>query len=305
MTKMLERHPLSALCLDMTPDEFIALQDSIGNEGVQDPIQLFQGKVLDGWHRYSAATGLGMPCPTEQFQGTLEEAKAFVLRKHTRRNWTKEQRALVFASVYAFRAPGRPEKNTALGADLPPTNAEKATVADVSQRTMERATVVARKAIPKVIDAVNSGEIGLKDAEQIAQLPKREQPKATEAVKKERAAKKEQPKPEKGAWRPVGATPRPVVGATIEAMDEMKEKQAVLSEEVDRLSDRLAVAAMSATDEERTLAAETIAGLRATVKRQEVEIRALTASRDSYMTECTELRRQCEKYRNQLTRQRA
>ena len=49
----------------------------------------------------------------------------------------------------------------------------------------------------------------------------------------------------------------------------------VLREEVERLSDRLAVEAMDASEEEKTLAAETIATLRR-------ELLAMTAERDSY-----------------------
>jgi hypothetical protein len=288
--KMLDRHPLSALSGDYTPEEFLALQDSIASDGVQEKVQIFEGMILDGWNRYSIAAGLGMDCPTEEFAGTLEEAKAFVLRKHTRRNWTPSQRAACVAAIRSWLPGGRPKsappENPAPGAEF--STEQLAAEARVSPRTMERAKTVARKAVPQVQKAVIDGDVSLKKAEKIAALPKKDQ---EEALKRP-------------AWRPVPPVPRPVVGATMDAFAEMKEKQAILAEEVDRLTDRLAVACMEATDEERRLAAETLAELRATVKRQEAEIRALTSSRDTYMTECSELRKQCATYRNQLTRSR-
>lgn len=39
----------------MQSDEFQALVDSIESIGVQNPITLLDGMVIDGWHRYKAA----------------------------------------------------------------------------------------------------------------------------------------------------------------------------------------------------------------------------------------------------------
>ena len=75
--------------------------------------------------------------------------------------------------------------------------------------------------------------------------------------------------------------------------------QEVLAEN-EQLKDRLAVAAMDATDEEKELAKETIDELRAIVKNLNVELEAVKKSRDQYQRECNELRKQCKMYQNQL-----
>ncbi len=58
--KALAQHPLSAAFPAMDADDFQSLKDSIENIGVQNPITLYDGMVIDGWHRYTAATELGM-----------------------------------------------------------------------------------------------------------------------------------------------------------------------------------------------------------------------------------------------------
>jgi FtsZ-binding cell division protein ZapB len=70
--------------------------------------------------------------------------------------------------------------------------------------------------------------------------------------------------------------------------------------ENEQLKDRLAVAAMDATDEEKQLAKETIDELRAIVKNLNVELEAVKKSRDQYQRECTELKKQVKMYQNQL-----
>ena len=85
-----------------------------------------------------------------------------------------------------------------------------------------------------------------------------------------------------------------------EFQDDAPDAVAILSEENDRLNDRLAVAAMDATDEERGAAVETISELRAQVKTLEAELHAVRASRDNLMTENNEMKRQIAGQRRQL-----
>ena len=73
-----------------------------------------------------------------------------------------------------------------------------------------------------------------------------------------------------------------------------------LADEVTTLKDRLAAGVMDATEEEKGAALETIESLRAEVKRLEIEVKALKDSRDSYMRENGELKKQCAMQRKQL-----
>lgn len=88
--------------------------------------------------------------------------------------------------------------------------------------------------------------------------------------------------------------------AIAEQLEDTQQAVSVLSEENDRLNDRLAVVAMDASDEEKQAASETIAELRAKIKTLEAELSAVKASRDGAMREVAELKRQCAMQRKQL-----
>jgi hypothetical protein len=288
MTKQLTRHPLSAAMGEMEPESFIELQTSVGKIGVLEPILIFEGKVLDGWNRYQAALGLGVDAPQEPFTGTFEEACLFVWAKHgARRNWTPSQRALAQAEIARLRG------DTAPGA-VSETVRKDAERADVSPRTMAQANVVARRAAPEVKRKVMDGEMSLKQAERIARLPRPEQRKAITqppAAVPQRATR----------WAPA-SPPKPQVGASKEALEDMREALAVMGEENERLTNRLAAAAMEATEEERALALSRMDNLLAELKTERAAHAALKAVHRELQGERNELLKQCAMYRSQLTK---
>ena len=77
LPKTYAQHPLSAAFPAMTPEEFQELKDSIENIGVQNPITLLDGMVIDGWHRYSACLELVMECPVVEL-GSLQKTEKIV-----------------------------------------------------------------------------------------------------------------------------------------------------------------------------------------------------------------------------------
>ena len=177
----MKQHPLSAAFPAMPSDQFEALKDSITNIGVQDPITLYEGMVIDGWHRYTAAKELGMECPTVDLGDV--DPQAFVIAKNkARRHIQQGQIALAVAAVYQWKPAGRPG-NSAPGAGF--STAKLAEIAGVGSRTMEQAKAVESKAAPKVKAAVKAGDISVKRGAEIAKLPAKEQVKALKAPKVE------------------------------------------------------------------------------------------------------------------------
>ena len=57
------QHPLSASWSAMDEEAFKALIDDIDANGVRNPIVLYEGKILDGWHRYRACAELNVKKP--------------------------------------------------------------------------------------------------------------------------------------------------------------------------------------------------------------------------------------------------
>jgi hypothetical protein len=69
----------------MPDSEFTMLVQDMKLHGQRLPITLYEGQVLEGWHRYRACGALGIEAETKTFTGTLEEAVAFVVSLNVRR----------------------------------------------------------------------------------------------------------------------------------------------------------------------------------------------------------------------------
>lgn len=151
----------------MSAEDFQELKDSIENIGVQNPATLHDGMVLDGWHRYTAATQLGIDCPTVELQDV--DPRDFVLAQNkARRHCTTAQLIAAASEIYLWRPHGGDQ--SALSADCL-SSKQMAEKVGTSVRTVEQFRKVERDAVPEVQAAVKRGDIGLPKAEAIAKLP--------------------------------------------------------------------------------------------------------------------------------------
>jgi ParB-like chromosome segregation protein Spo0J len=169
MTNM-KQHPLSAAFPAMPADQFEALKDSITDIGVQDPITVFEGMVLDGWHRYTAANELGVDCPRVEL-GDVDPQAFVVAKNKARRHITMSQIAAAVVAVYQWH-PANITKRGAPGAPLAKTNDELAEIAGTSKRTIQQAKTVEAKATPEVKEAVKAGTMSVKKAAETVNPPK-------------------------------------------------------------------------------------------------------------------------------------
>lgn len=231
MSVSFKRHPLSAAFPDMPAAEFEELVADIKANGLRHAIMLFEGQILDGWHRYLACkeamkdgATVGMRMDTYAGRDPREYVKSLNLM---RRHLTASQRGIAVVAVNDWRPLGANQhRGSAPGADpAPKSTAELATEAGVSTRTIGQAKVVHAGGSAALKEAVKDGEISLKKAADIAPLPKAEQKKALQAP----AAPK--PKAEKPAAKPdqVAATEFEKLRA---AYDEKCEQWQVLREHV-------------------------------------------------------------------------
>lgn len=172
---MYQQHPLSAAFPAMQADEYQALHDSIMEIGVQNPITLLDGMVIDGWHRYTVANDLGMDCPSVEL-GDVDPRDFVMAQNKARRHVTQAQLAMATTAVYAWKPVGNPEfSQSHTECVIAKSNDELAAIAGVHKNTITQAKAVQSKAAPEVVAAVKSGEIGLPKAAAIAKLPKEEQ----------------------------------------------------------------------------------------------------------------------------------
>ena len=174
----------------MLEAERIALQDSIEAIGVQNPITLFDGQVLDGWHRYTAAIAAGVDCPCVDL-GDVDPRDFVMAQNKQRRHVTQAQLAMATTAVYEWMPRGGDRRSKGTQCPLK-TAAEMSEISGVGERSIKQAKAIQSSASPEVVDAVKRGDIGLPKAVAISKLPKDQQ---AEAITKPLAAIKE-PEPD-------------------------------------------------------------------------------------------------------------
>ena len=78
------RHLLSSEYPQAGKPEWERLEGNMRQYGFLESkaITIYQGKVLDGWHRYNVARKIGLRIPTRQFIGTDSEAEEYVYREN-------------------------------------------------------------------------------------------------------------------------------------------------------------------------------------------------------------------------------
>lgn len=96
-----EQHPVAQLLMPggMDDAEFEAFCADVADRGILFPATLFEGKVLDGWHRYRAAKRTGSELKFLKYEGT-DPAGYIASCNVLRRKLSSLQRALVGARLH-------------------------------------------------------------------------------------------------------------------------------------------------------------------------------------------------------------
>jgi hypothetical protein len=159
----MKQHPLSAAFPSMPEAELQALADDISKHGQREAGLLYQGMVLDGWHRYQACGRAGVEFVAVPLDGDEDPVEVALSRNLHRRHLTATQRAAALTACVAWRGPGR-----VLGTSAELTTGEMAKVADVSPRTIEQAKAGHRVGLGQ---EMKDGTVSAKTAAKVARLP--------------------------------------------------------------------------------------------------------------------------------------
>jgi ParB-like chromosome segregation protein Spo0J len=190
----LQQHELSAAFPAMPETDFEELAHSIRQHGVLNPITLYDGKVLDGWHRYRAAQIVGKACPQVTLDESIDPRDFVLAQNRTRRHVTQSALTLAATEVAKWVPHGGDRKSENIktypvrldSENIKPypvrfdskshkTAEEIAATVGASLSAVEQAKAVLRNAVQEVQAAVKSGEIGLRKAAAISRLDKSEQ----------------------------------------------------------------------------------------------------------------------------------
>lgn len=185
-------HEVCELFPEMQPADFDALVENIRLRGVQVPVLIYQGKIIDGRHRWRACEKLGIECPTKDwYPRNSESLVEFVVSLNLhRRTLTASQRAMIAqAMLPLLEAEGRERQSAGGGAKSavgkiaqsappPPKRSRDAAAkaTGTSGRYVQDAKAVKEKS-PELAEKVKSGEITLPEAKKQLKAPPPPPPK--------------------------------------------------------------------------------------------------------------------------------
>jgi hypothetical protein len=261
-------HPYSEIFPLLQGAALDELAADIKANGLREDIWLYDGQILDGRNRFLACQKAKIRPVYRKYIG--KEPLAFVVSLNIqRRHLSDSQRAMAAARIATMQQGAR----TDLASRDAKSQRETASNLDVSRSSVQRAKKVIEEGSKALQQAVESGDVPLRKAAAVVDLPKSEQ---LAAAKK----KPEKPVPAINLdeqWHP---------DADEEAAHEGMEKEYAASiDKVMEADDRLSAA-------------------RAEIKRQAAEIAVLKLARDGYMNErleairlCKKLQRECDRLR--------
>jgi hypothetical protein len=147
-----QAHELALVFPPMTEPEFAAFKEDIREHGQREAITLYEGKILDGLHRYRACQELGLEPRVVRFEGNPRAAAQLVLgRNFHRRHLTTSQRAMVAAEMCKLR----PRGNTGNSPYL--TAAQASALMGVGEDLVKDAKRLLRQGDEDILRAVREG----------------------------------------------------------------------------------------------------------------------------------------------------
>lgn len=142
----------------MSDEEVEGLLQDIRENGLREPVVMFEGMVLDGWHRVQMCGVAGIEIRTRDFPDNLDPKKYVLSKNLHRRSLTPSQRAAAVVMCQEWVPDGynqHQERGVETVSTPPSTNAEMANQAGVSTRTISDAKTAVKTGQG---DAVKRGE---------------------------------------------------------------------------------------------------------------------------------------------------
>ena len=131
--------PYQRPCTDISrhaAGDFARLVASIRQDGLMDPITVWQGQVIDGRHRYAACAEAGVERRFEYLDDDADPLRYILARNDLRWHVDERRRAVVAHKLSASSAPGRPRKENGANWHSSFTQGEAAELLRVSGRTV-------------------------------------------------------------------------------------------------------------------------------------------------------------------------
>lgn len=193
-----KHHPIADIFPMMGESDLRELSADIADNGLRETIWLYEEMVLDGRNRLKACQMAGVEPEFRAYRDS--EPLAFVLSKNLlRRHLNESQRAMVGSKIAKLKHGG--DRKSDQAANLPVSQSKAAEAMNVGERSVRDAKHVIDQGVPELIEAVESGDVAVSAAAEVAKLPKSEQKSIVKAgpkaVRKAAAEKRKDKKKEK------------------------------------------------------------------------------------------------------------
>jgi ParB-like chromosome segregation protein Spo0J len=171
--KDLQFHELANIFPMMNDDRFIDLVEDIRQNGLHDPIDLYEGKVLDGRNRYKACLIAGVEPRGYEYTG--DDPLKYVLSKNLhRRHMDESQRAMVAANIANLEKGGdgsnQHEKSKSANLQNSLSVAQAAEAVNVGVRSVSAAKKVKADGDDALQSLVVAGELPVSVAEAFTKI---------------------------------------------------------------------------------------------------------------------------------------
>src|SRR5436190_18430105 len=158
----LEFHPLASLFPLLEGQDFAEIVADIKAHGLHEPIVLFEDKILDGRNRYRACLAADTEPTFALYQG--DDPVSYVISLNLkRRHLSESQRAMVAAKLATLKRGDN--QHSPIGET---SQARAAELLNVGKRSVERAADVREHGAPELIRAVETDEVSVSAAADIA-----------------------------------------------------------------------------------------------------------------------------------------
>jgi|688.fasta_scaffold03631_8 hypothetical protein len=171
--KDLEFHEIANIFPMMDHDRLMELVEDIRQNGLLDPIELYDGKILDGRNRYKACLLAGVEPIGNEYTG--EDPLKHVLSKNLhRRHMDESQRAMVGANIANLKRGGdgsnQHEKSKSANLQISSSVAEAAEAVNVGVRSIASAKKVVSSGDKSLQTLVVSGQLPVSAAERFTKI---------------------------------------------------------------------------------------------------------------------------------------
>lgn len=164
-------HPLANIFPLLEGDEFHRLVEDVRTNGLRFPIVVYEGQILDGRNRHRACIAAQADARYEHFSGG--DPVAFVVSANlARRHLNESQRAMVAAKLANL---SNGQRTSSANLQSSTTQSDAAGLLNVSPRSVANAKTVRDHGAPTLIKGVESGDVSVSAAADVARLPQPEQ----------------------------------------------------------------------------------------------------------------------------------